>query len=34
MAANVPVKVYGVPVSDGSLNAYVVTYFTGTLPNL
>ncbi len=34
MGANVPVQVYGVPVSGGSLNAYVVAYFTGTLPNM
>jgi hypothetical protein len=28
---NTPVKVYGVPQADGSIKAYVVTYFTGTI---
>ncbi len=32
LAAGVPVKVYGVPQSDGSIRAYVLIYFTGTLP--
>jgi len=27
-----PVKVYGVPQADGSIKAYVVTYFTGLKP--
>jgi hypothetical protein len=29
--ASTPVKVYGVPQTDGSIKAYVVTYFTGTI---
>jgi hypothetical protein len=28
------VKVFGVPQADGTLKAYVLTYFTGTLPNI
>jgi uncharacterized protein DUF4382 len=27
-----PVKVYGIPQANGSIKAYVVIYFTGTLP--
>jgi hypothetical protein len=27
-----PVKVYGIPQSDGSLKAYVMAYYTGTMP--
>ena len=27
-----PVRVYGVPQSDGSIRAYVITWFTGTDP--
>jgi hypothetical protein len=27
-----PVKVYGVPQADGTLKAYVLTYFTGDMP--
>lgn len=30
MTAGTPLKIYGVPQSDGSLRAYVITYFTGT----
>jgi hypothetical protein len=30
LAAGTPVKVYGVPKVDGTLKAYVLTYFTGT----
>jgi len=26
------VKVYGVPQADGTLKAYVMTYFTGSMP--
>ncbi len=32
LAVGAPVKVYGVPQSNGSLNAYVLTYFTGDAP--
>ncbi len=32
LAAGVPVKVYGVPQADGTLKAYVLTYFTGQAP--
>jgi hypothetical protein len=32
LVAGAPVKVYGVPQADGSLRAYVITYFTGTAP--
>jgi hypothetical protein len=32
LAAGAPVKVYGVPQSDGTLKAYVLTYFTGQAP--
>jgi len=31
LGVGVPVKVYGVPLADGSLRAYVITYFTGTV---
>jgi hypothetical protein len=34
MGAGVPVKVYGVPQGADALKAYVVTYFTGTLPSM
>jgi len=32
IVAGTPVKVYGIPQANGSLKAYVVVYFTGTLP--
>jgi hypothetical protein len=32
LAAGTPVKVYGLPQPDGTLKAYVLAYFTGTLP--
>jgi hypothetical protein len=32
LAVGAPVKVYGVPRADGTLKAYVVTYFTGEMP--
>ncbi len=32
LAVGAPVKVYGIPQPDGTLRAYVITYFTGTLP--
>jgi len=32
LAMGAPVKVYGVPQADGSLRAYVLTYFTGDTP--
>ncbi len=32
LVAGVPVKVYGVPDSDGILKAYVLAYYTGMLP--
>ena len=34
LAVNAPVKVYGVPQSDGSLRAYVLLYYTGAAPSL
>lgn len=32
LATGAPVKVYGVPQADGTLRAYVLTYFTGDMP--
>jgi len=32
LAVGAPVKVYGVPQADGTLKAYVLTYFTGQAP--
>ncbi len=32
LSVGAPVKVYGVPQADGTLRAYVLTYFTGTMP--
>jgi len=32
LSVGAPVKVYGVPQADGTLKAYVLTYFTGTMP--
>lgn len=32
LSAGAPVKVYGVPLADGTLKAYVLTYFTGQAP--
>ena len=32
LAAGAPVKVYGTPQADSTLKAYVIAYFTGTLP--
>ena len=32
LAAGAAVKVYGVPQADGTLKAYVLTYFTGQAP--
>ena len=32
LVSGTPVKVYGVPQSDGTIKAYVVFYFTGTAP--
>jgi hypothetical protein len=29
LAVGAPVKVYGIPQADGSMKAYVLTYFTG-----
>jgi len=29
LVANTPVKVYGIPQADGTIKAYVLTYFTG-----
>jgi hypothetical protein len=34
MGAGVPVRVYGVPQGADALTAYVVTYYTGTLPSI
>ena len=33
LAVGAKVKVFGIPQADGSLNAYVVAYFTGTDPS-
>ena len=32
LVAGTPVKVYGIPQSNGTIKAYVVIYFTGTAP--
>ena len=32
LAVGAPVKVYGVPQADGTLRAYVLTYYTGQIP--
>ncbi len=32
LAVGAPVRVYGIPQADGSLKAYVLTYFTGDMP--
>ncbi len=32
LAVGTPVRVYGVPQADGTIKAYVINYFTGTLP--
>jgi Domain of unknown function (DUF4382)/Domain of unknown function (DUF5666) len=32
LSAGAPVKVYGIPQADGTLRAYVLTYFTGIMP--
>jgi hypothetical protein len=34
LTAGTPVKVYGIAQSDGTLSAYVITYFTGTMPSM
>jgi hypothetical protein len=34
MTAGSLVKVYGIPQSDGTLNGYVITYFTGMMPTM
>ncbi len=34
LAAGAPVKVFGVPQPDGTLKAYVLAYYTGTLPGM
>jgi len=33
LAVNAPVKVYGVPQADGTIKAYVLTYYTGGMPS-
>jgi len=33
LAVNAPVKVYGVPQADGTIRAYVLTYYTGGMPS-
>jgi len=33
LAVGAPVKVSGIPQADGTIKAYVITYFTGSLPN-
>ena len=33
LSSGEPVKVYGVPQADGTLRAYVLTYFTGDMPS-
>lgn len=32
LTTGTPVKVFGVPQTDGSVQAYVIFYFTGTAP--
>jgi hypothetical protein len=32
LAANAPVRVYGIPQADSTLKAYVIAYFTGEMP--
>jgi hypothetical protein len=32
LVVGTPVKVSGVPQSDGSIKAYVLFYYTGTMP--
>ena len=32
LAAGAPVKVYGIPQANSTLKAYVLAYFTGTMP--
>ena len=32
LVANTPVKVFGIPQVQGTLKAYVILYYTGTLP--
>jgi hypothetical protein len=32
LIAGTPVKVYGIPQANATLKAYVVIYFTGTMP--
>jgi hypothetical protein len=32
LAVGAPVKVYGIPQASGALKAYVIAYFTGTMP--
>jgi hypothetical protein len=32
LTAGEPVKVYGIPQADGTLKAYVMAYYTGTMP--
>lgn len=32
LAVGAPVRLYGIPQADGTLKAYVLTYFTGTMP--
>jgi hypothetical protein len=33
LAVGAPVRIYAVPESDGTLKAYVLTYYTGTVPS-
>jgi Domain of unknown function (DUF4382)/Domain of unknown function (DUF5666) len=33
LAVGAPVKVYAIPQGDGTLKAYVITYFTGDMPS-
>jgi hypothetical protein len=33
LAVGAPVKVYGIPQADATLKAYVIAYYTGTLPS-
>jgi hypothetical protein len=32
LGSGAPVRVYGIPQADGTLKAYVITYFTGEMP--
>jgi len=33
LAVGAPVEVYGTPQADSTLKAYLIAYFTGTMPS-